>query len=116
MNKDRTAVLANANAILAAVKLMLEKPKPNPDPDPDPDPKPNPDPNDEGEEENDGRHSDFDAQALEACRAMERYIAQARGEALGWMFAEACVSLGAGIDIRTINVHAMIERAVKELR
>ena len=44
-----------------------------------------------------------------------RYIEKQRVEALGWMLAECCASLDAGVDPRYADQGEILNRALKEL-
>ena len=44
-----------------------------------------------------------------------RYIQKQRVEALGWMLAECCASLDAGVDPRYSDQGEILDRALKEL-
>jgi len=46
---------------------------------------------------------------------LEHYIEGVRVEAIGWMHADACVTLDKGKDPRTTNVPDILERATKDL-
>ena len=50
-----------------------------------------------------------------AVKKLEKYVEGKIVEALGWMYAEACVSLDKGEDIRKQLVPDLLERAKKEL-
>lgn len=47
---------------------------------------------------------------------LEHYIESVRAQAIGWMHAEACVTLDKGEDPRLTNVPEMFERAKVDLR
>lgn len=46
---------------------------------------------------------------------LEKYIEGVRAETIGWMYAEACVSMDKGKDIRKENVPEILNRALIDL-
>lgn len=50
-----------------------------------------------------------------AYNRLEHYIERVRIEAIGWMHADACVTLDRGNDPRTVEVPEILERAKKDL-
>jgi len=46
---------------------------------------------------------------------LEHYIDGIRAEAIGWMHADACVTLDRGDDPRTVEVPDILERAKADL-
>jgi len=46
---------------------------------------------------------------------LESLVTEARGEAVGWMYAEACIALDNGKDIRKIEVPIILEKAKRDL-
>jgi len=47
--------------------------------------------------------------------ALEKYIEGVRAEAIGWTYADACVSLDKGQDYRQIEVPSILDRAISDL-
>jgi hypothetical protein len=50
-----------------------------------------------------------------AYNRLEHYIEGVRAEAIGWMHADACLTLDRGDDPRTVEVPFILERAKKDL-
>lgn len=47
---------------------------------------------------------------------LESYIEGVRTEAIGWTYADACISLDKGIDYRKITVPSILARAEVDLK
>ena len=54
-------------------------------------------------------------QTTKAFNRLEELVRTAKFEAVGWMYAEACLLMDAGKDPRKVNCAEILERAEKEL-